>query len=344
MQETELLNARRGSPELDVLRFLLATPVIYTHTHSVLSAASTAVEGFFCISGYFITMISQEVYRGRPGAFLANRFLRIYPIYWVCALFSLATLYLFGVSELAVKPTWPDSGWSIFANFAIFGLDSVHNFLLPVAWSLGVEVVFYLVIGLGTARSRLLTIWGLAISLVLLVLALAHIVPFDYYGSVPGNSFAFFLGSLAWHERNRIRVSPKVLLALGIAGFAAAFVILPLPWKRYYLPLSIIAGAPAAACILAGLARLPVMLPAKTHKFAALLGRLSYIVFLLHDPMGCLINHFTRWGWGMALFVTTAIVTILAAAALDAVLGKPLARLRAAIRTGDGSHHPPRYA
>src|SRR5438067_9448137 len=73
------------------LRFVLASLVVANHVWlpTANRVGLHAVAGFFVISGYLMTMVINEVYTDLSGfaRYLANRFLRIFPLYWtVCGL------------------------------------------------------------------------------------------------------------------------------------------------------------------------------------------------------------------------------------------------------------------
>src|SRR5215831_7765356 len=83
-----------------------------------------AVEAFFCISGFLVTKIVLEHYAGRPSAYLLNRALRIYPVYWACLLLSCVVIGLFPVeahreNHALVLPT---DASELTSQIAIFGL------------------------------------------------------------------------------------------------------------------------------------------------------------------------------------------------------------------------------
>ena len=89
---------------MGVLRFLLATSVLWAHAKSnkyFLVDAGVAVEAFFIISGFLITMVLKEKYTGSLGfkAFIENRFLRLLPSYYTILILivtvSFISLYIF---------------------------------------------------------------------------------------------------------------------------------------------------------------------------------------------------------------------------------------------------------
>jgi hypothetical protein len=48
-----------------------------------------AVEAFYIVSGFLITLVLVEKYRDRLFLFYSNRVLRLYPIYWICLILCL---------------------------------------------------------------------------------------------------------------------------------------------------------------------------------------------------------------------------------------------------------------
>jgi peptidoglycan/LPS O-acetylase OafA/YrhL len=174
---------------MGIIRLILALSVVATHCGAFfdlrLVGGKVAVQAFYIISGFYMSLILNEKYIGQNASyklFLSNRFLRLFPIYWVILILTvLAYVYVHFN---------PDSGVeSVFANYAylqtnilsfaflglsnlfIFGQDIVmylgvsadngalfftknfhetspqlYTFLfLPQAWTLGIELSFYLV-------------------------------------------------------------------------------------------------------------------------------------------------------------------------------------------------------
>jgi len=89
------------SNSLNLLRLVLATVVLAVHAFALgafgrepllhnTDFASIAVYGFFGISGF---LIAGSAARNRPGRYLWQRFLRIFPGFWVCLLM---TSFFFG--------------------------------------------------------------------------------------------------------------------------------------------------------------------------------------------------------------------------------------------------------
>jgi peptidoglycan/LPS O-acetylase OafA/YrhL len=322
-----------GSPAaLSLLRFSLALMVMATHLFAATppQTGRAAVEAFFCISGFLITMVATGRYAERPAAFLANRFLRIYPTYWLCLAVAFAVVTVVPESTTLHPSLYaPRTSSDALANLAIFGLTpETPSRLLPAAWSLHTELWFYLVIGLITAKRPQTTLVILGMSLLLSGLIVEGRLPLRFYGAPLGNAFAFFLGSAIWHHRQLLK--PPLAFYVAAAGFACFEILAWMPQPGASDGIVFLAAI-AAAAFLYGLWNVPVdrYLCARACGFA---GRLAYPVFLLHWPLGALTWKLLRVGWGWHLFALGGAATLAAATLVVIFFEMPIEKLRAAIR------------
>ncbi|MES2919236.1 MAG: acyltransferase [Pseudomonadota bacterium] len=183
---------------MGILRVLLAIAVVIAHSQPALGLAlvggQVAVQAFFIISGFYMALILERKYAGEGGysLFLGNRFLRLFPIYWIVlvatAIAGVAGLHLFQAGPLQSFHERGGSlgvgAWLLVAlgNLAILGQDLVYflgvdhatgslgwssNFmetdpplfrflLVPQAWSLSLEICFYLMVPFLAVRSTAL--------------------------------------------------------------------------------------------------------------------------------------------------------------------------------------------
>jgi peptidoglycan/LPS O-acetylase OafA/YrhL len=99
---------------MGIIRLLLALSVVAAHTTSFfgvhLVGGKVAVQAFYIISGFYMSLILNEKYLGKTGSyklFITNRFLRIFPIFWtvlvLVALFS-ALLLILGHGGGSLQP------------------------------------------------------------------------------------------------------------------------------------------------------------------------------------------------------------------------------------------------
>ncbi|MEI9997220.1 MAG: acyltransferase [Rhizomicrobium sp.] len=323
-----------ASSALSLFRFSLALMVLAEHLAGVEppQTGRLAVEAFFCISGFLITMVATTRYADRPGAFLANRFLRIYPTYWACLAVGLVVVMTIPSSPvLHPSLVLPDTAADWSANIAVFGLtQQTASRILPAAWSLHTELWFYLVIGLLTAARPRLTFLLLPVSLLLSAYCAFWWSPLSFYGTPLGNGDAFFIGSAVFLLRERLQPRrPLVVAALGLALFEF------LAWGPfvYSQTLNEFLGAPAAAIFLIGLWNAPlddVLRP--WRPLATQLGRLSYPLFLLHWPLGAFAIALTGWHQSPRLALVAGAMSLAVSLLVLRFIEDPLVRVRASIR------------
>jgi len=158
-------------------RYILALLVIFSHYHPIYCGRLNwtgmyAVFGFYVLSGYLMTRVLHQTY-GFSGRgithFLWNRALRIYPAYWVAAIVSLLVVEAIPqtvaiYSRVIGAPIAPTD---VIRNVFIFGLDAwrIPRLVTP-AWSLNVELCFYVLMATLLSRSRRsVAIWVVASAL-----------------------------------------------------------------------------------------------------------------------------------------------------------------------------------
>lgn len=267
-------------------RLFLATLVASSHLWSsmIQGYAAYAVWGFFVLSGYLMTYILSERYgtnaRGL-GHYAWNRFLRIYPTYWLA-------LFL-GIVALTVLPpmgVMPDKLNAAF-TFPRTLLDWVFPFTLliqfpsyflpvPIAKALGIEIAYYCLMPFFTS-SKLLT-WSC------LLLAFAYNIIlyyensdfYDRYMSLLPCALPFTAGSLCYHYRRNLRplISPLISTSIWILHGLIVLSFPAYPWF-YGLLVSVL----LSAWVTISLA------DQKASTFDGLLGDLSYPLYLLHTTV-----------------------------------------------------------
>jgi peptidoglycan/LPS O-acetylase OafA/YrhL len=155
---------------MGILRLFLALCVIAGHAGSDVFGtigpnwSTYAVLVFFVISGFYMALVTDTKYKNVPVLdFYASRAARIYPTYWLAAIFAAGVLY-FQNGAAMFTPFVGLSGWQqayvVFTNFFVFGQDLSNliclrtvatgaclvdaQFLLnPPGWSIAVELLFY---------------------------------------------------------------------------------------------------------------------------------------------------------------------------------------------------------
>ncbi|RYE52426.1 MAG: acyltransferase [Sphingobacteriales bacterium] len=169
---------------MGLIRFILAIAVVLCHTTTINGfspvSGNTAVQCFYIISGFYMSLVLNEKYIGKNSleTFYTNRALKIYPIYWFVLIASL--LWSFMVYKLGypgVLKQYADNSplatsttvYLALSNIFIIGLDWIFLFGLKdgkmfftkdfnsskpalytfafnsIAWTVGVELMFYFI-------------------------------------------------------------------------------------------------------------------------------------------------------------------------------------------------------
>lgn len=313
---------------MGLLRFLLATLVLASHLgHTVagLNPGVVAVVVFYLLAGQVVAGLwaKWQGAQGGLGQFYADRLWRVLPQYYL-VLLACALLWASGqlVSPfVALAPGL--AAWA--ANLTVVPLSyymytGLEGFVLvPPAWSLGVELQFYLLAPLLVAQSGRVLLAAMLGSGAVFVAAQVGWLNTDHFGYrlLPGVLFIFLAGAAlrrpAWHPW---------LVALGL-GFASYFVAL-LAWGRHQpydreVALGLALGLPTL--LLLGHHHLPAILAPLDRALA----HLSYGVFVWHFPALWLLGlQPPALGWAPLLQVFA--LSVLAAGLTHLLIERPLWR------------------
>ena len=290
-------------------RTLLALMVVALHIGGVPVIGVYAVFGFYVLSGYLMTLIMQRNYgytwRGRYK-YAINRFLRIYPIYWVSIALSALLIFLLGseyTSSYHQAIYLPGNLTETLNNVFIFFPLREWPRLTPPAWALTVELFFYICIGLGLSRNRKIVLYWFCISVLYHVAIVVSGLEWKYrYFTIPAASLPFSTGALLFHYNNDImsyvrKVNGAIYNYLPLIVFSGLLV----NWISGYL-LGISEGVSfylnyiMCAFMVAVLSERE-SLPYVTRRMDKWLGDLSYPIYLVHYQVGLIvIVLMARWG------------------------------------------------
>lgn len=364
---------------MGVLRLLLALVVVIAHSEPLfgwsatrLTGGRTAVQMFYVISGFYITLVLHQRYTG-PGRylrFMQNRFLRLYPSYAVVAISTLLIFWAF--SWNSPGSVWPFEYWSkwgdslslgslaavVAANLLIigqdmlmfFGVDPVsgslyfttdfaietvpaYKFLfVPQAWTLGVELLFYLAAPLIVTR-RMKTIFivftlGLVLRWYIMIRLGLQTDPWDYR-FFPMELPLFLWGSLAY--KVYAHFESRELLGRGIGTVALGLIFAGVLFNTE-LPKLLregVLGLPIM-CIALGPA-LPFLFHRTRHSQRdRWVGALSYPIYVVHLMVVMLLRQLE---WTSNLGLSACVISILLALMLRKFAEAPVDRWRHKIPT-----------
>jgi peptidoglycan/LPS O-acetylase OafA/YrhL len=332
---------------LDVYRFILALCVLQAHLLAFGSGwlAWQAVFSFYVLSGFLMTLILNQDYGFEWSGFIrfvANRALRLLPIYYI--VIGLTALYLMLVGPLDQingAITLPQTTLDWVRNFSLLGLTGfAHNAehrLAPTAWSLTVECVCYglLAIYFAKSRARLLVMLAIGVAITAVQIISAFDQP-DYafrghYRVIQAGIIPFALGGLAYFLRQSplFAFSPgkvTVLCGLLLANFVGVYFS---EFHRYVSAFYIVA--------VLNMALVPMLFSrAGTSWWQKTLGGMAYPIFLSHWVIGTLILlYFPAMTAGsLAHCAVTTIVTILFSLLMYYGVDRQVQRVRTLIKKG----------
>ncbi|MCR4469384.1 acyltransferase [Burkholderia sp. SCN-KJ] len=207
-------------------RFLLATIVVASHfTSANIGVASVYL--FFALSGYWVSEMWSRKYsktRSPYVTYLISRVWRIAPVFLLCSMLALFLLLRAPGIVSPVIPFDPIEPNSIIPSFILLGYSALHTGPLGPAWSLDVEMQFYIIAPILIAvfpRRPVLT--------ALAIIALALVSAAIWKARSIGCTLPFFLAGIACARMPALRPSSVIAKASAglFCGALGLFAIVP---------------------------------------------------------------------------------------------------------------------
>jgi peptidoglycan/LPS O-acetylase OafA/YrhL len=183
------------------------------------NAGRVGIVAFFLVSGYVVGLtLSKQT----PRVFAVRRFWRLYPIYWVATIAYVATVAVSGQAPIDY------SLFVIAINVTMLqGFIGVST-ILGVAWTLGIEVAFYVQSIFGKLFKRLdWTVWfGVVWLAGFGVLALSNFLRgTEYTTVVPLMMFTASLGFALylWEQKRSVALVPLGAAAVAVVSLLGWF-------------------------------------------------------------------------------------------------------------------------
>jgi peptidoglycan/LPS O-acetylase OafA/YrhL len=355
---------------MGLLRILLAVSVLLSHSAPIfgfrLVGARIAVQSFYIISGFYMSLILNEKYIGQNSSyklFITNRLYRLYPIYWLVLFLTISFLtgrYLFS-DELASSSlslyfeyfNQVDIGnmfFLFFTNILIFfqdfviflGLDTANgdfffttNFnitapvlasfiFVPQAWTIGIEIAFYLIAPFIVRRTLKTIIPLILASLALRFLLYSNGLDHDpwTYRFFPTEMVFFLFGNVSYVIYKRIRVLkipqlPLNLIYAFILGYTIflSWIPFPLSYRMFFYYVCFVIFLPF------------VFYRTRKWKFDRYIGELSYPIYISHVFIMLVINSLgitMVGGIGISLTIVTIVFSII----VNETIAKRIERIR----------------
>lgn len=318
---------------MGVYRLLLAVLVAVSHmgkTFMGLNPGVVAVISFLIISGFVMTSLIERNYKApeKIGLFYVDRALRLYPQFLLYFVVVCMVIYFL----LPGTPQWAELTFkNIAASLAIVPLGfymfgATGSWTLPPAWSLGLEMCFYLVIPfLIIYRARGV---AFALSVAIFIPACLGIINTDFYGYrlLPGVLFIFLCGSYLYKPQAKglaIAAGTSVVTGLIFVAIMAGWIE-----RRPF-------NAEVAAGVALGIPAVHWLTKLKFHRIDEFLGNISYGVFLNHFVVIYVLHGLwpiTSFDWHR--MVAVLVLSFLLSGVSYYWVERPALKLRHALRSG----------
>lgn len=300
------------------------------HALSPIGEGAVAVTGFFVLSGYLIGWILEHKYRPEQHGvlgFYASRAVRIYPLYLLVLAAQLAAhAYTVGMDispralldNITLLPYAATMMWG--QRGMVTTLDIGARFVLPQAWTVSLDLLFYLVAPMllnHPRRRRVLLLALLGAAWVLAGATPASPLWFQYFYS---SGFVYLFAFLLGGEARAWRCGATLpFIAASVSVLLAAYLPILLPPAFWQL---------LAAFAFAYIVRhLHETTPSNT--LDRFFSDLTYPLYLVHLPLLWLL---TPGDSGKRIALALA-VTLLVSVTLIYLFERPLERWRARLST-----------
>jgi peptidoglycan/LPS O-acetylase OafA/YrhL len=309
------------------------------------------VQAFYAISGFYMAFVLNEKYLpGTYGLFFSNRFLRLFPVYVVTLVITLLVALLIPLPFITAWQSTqpidaPSLTYLIGTQVVMFGQDAAmflglrdgglifapdfHTDRHPVyellavgqAWTLGVELWFYLIAPFLVRRPlRVIVVFifaSIAVRLSLQALFGFSGDPWSYR-FFPSELALFLVGVVGYHVYKRDDRASLQWLATVVVCVGAA--LLANRWN----------GATRVASVtmlMAMLFAIPFVARwSRTSKLDRLVGELSYPIYIGHGLLIYVADHFMQASAVRSVVILTSI--LLSSAGLYFWIERPVDRWR----------------
>jgi peptidoglycan/LPS O-acetylase OafA/YrhL len=355
---------------MGLLRTLFALSVVLDHSPfndgNVLVGGRLAVQLFYVISGFLISYIlnANDTYRSTTK-FYQNRVLRLFPTYAVVAVIALLVNMVANHGFFEIYDKIPPAAdlFLILANIFIFGQDWImfagvkngalvftgdfansdvplyEGLLVPQAWTLGVELSFYLIapfILRSLPRVLILFAASLLLRVFLLHDGIAQSDPWSYR-FFPLELALFLTGALshrlllpAWLRLSRkVAYLPELATGLCVLYTLFHFSITLNHNLRDGMALAVFAAVLPLAFIYQG-----------RHRLDKKIGQLSYPIYICHSVAILLVSHLAtslQVRDALAISTMNVVLTLAMAYALWRAIDSKIDKVRERVKHSDPS-------
>lgn len=332
-------------------RTYLALVVFAHHILNIPIIGHYAVHGFFILSGYLMTCIITTKYCEIDKGFYKfwlNRFLRLYPSYFVIFFLSIGAIAYVGESfstSFRHIIYLPDTSLQWFQNLTLLYLSPFPTSELPrispPTWALTVELFFYLAISLGTSKTLQRSLVWLIVSLAYIITSYILELPYDFrYSFLLAGTLPFSIGATLYHLTNiekyknyssNVRLVAIVFVIMNIIMLLSAY-------NTKYVKIQFLSELFFYGNYVIQTVFILLLSKFRLNNFLkkdSKVGALSYPIYLMHWQVSMLVS-FTIFNSGelgfnykgLTVFCVSLLLTILLSNLIVKLVEEPVEKLR----------------
>lgn len=328
-----------------IYRTILAGFVVLDHFAGARPLGPYAVYSFFCLSGFLMTLLMRETYARRPLDFAINRFLRVYPMYWAVAAATMLFILLRPLPDMIGGHNSmgiPVDAGPLLKQALYLVRETDDLRLVPVAWAVTNELIFYVLIGAGISATVTKSALWLTASVAVLGCEFARGYSVeDVYFSPLTASFAFSLGSSLYHVNKlagAATLAPVIVAALVLCSAGQSVMLNAGAGGHVQSTIPVLLNCVSAGAIVVLLYNMPA---SKTLlRWDARIGTLSYPIYLCHFLAALIVKSTPPY---LDIWIAHTLVTLALSVTLVWFVDLPVQALRGWIRVSRPSAAPTAY-
>ena len=325
---------RNRISEIDGLRGIAATLVMLFHYSFVYNPdweigkifhyGYMGVPMFFIISGFVIYMSVET--KKTPLNFCINRFLRLYPVYWVCLIITIVSMFVMNIHLDLL--TWKN----IAINFTMFQRFIGFKDIDGAYWTLAIELLFYGFVVLILFFKKLEKIIELFLG-VIIVLMLVNLILTLKFPEIKNieqitrqfRYFHLFLAGMIFYKIHKkgIGIYETVLLIICFLLNFQAQIRFNIVYETFIVLVFFI-------IFLILTSKYNYILNILNNKFLQFLGKISYPLYLLNEMFGISISNFLQLNFNINLplkILVVITIVILFSTMIHLLIEKPLFKI-----------------
>ena len=311
-------------------RFLLALIVVIYHVTSFLFIGQACVYTFFILSGYWVSKMYIEKYSKYPDpllSFYSSRIIRLAPTFYFISLCSaiIYIIYNYPIIIQLLNNNWIQKTSFLLSNLILLGYASQPVKLIVPAWSIDIEMQFYIFLPLILIIRKWIPIFVL-LTLSLFIALSIYVYDMPILKNTLFQYVFYFLIGFCLYEYEEWQLERYKLVSITLFFIATIFSVVVIQVLKFHVDelVNFLLPLPLIPFIAWNVQQKSDLLDRES-------GNISYVVYLLHFPLIQVyvyylgdVTGFFKLIYAVAYLIGTIVLSIVVYYAVD----RPINSLR----------------